>query len=99
MYVDDIILAGKTEKKLAKVKTKLSRKFDINNLGELIQKYFFGIKIEQRETTFGLVNLHTRRTCSKVQNARLQISCYTTKHWLQAQQHFWIKGRINLLEA
>ena len=49
MYVDDIILAGKTEKKLAEVKTKLSRKFDINDLGELIQKYFLEIKIEQRE--------------------------------------------------
>ena len=46
-YVDDIILAGKTESKLTEVKTGLSRKFDIKDLGEL--NYFLGIKVEQRE--------------------------------------------------
>lgn len=47
VYVDDIVLAGKTERKLAEVKTTLSRKFDIKDLGEL--NYFLGMKVEQRE--------------------------------------------------
>ena len=48
VYVDDIILAGKTDNKLTEVKTGLSRKFDIKDLGEL--SYFLGMKVEQRES-------------------------------------------------
>ena len=44
VYVDDIILAGKTESKLTEVKSGLSRKFDIKDLGEL--NYFLGMKVE-----------------------------------------------------
>ena len=47
VYVDDIILAGKTETKLNEVKSDLSRKFDIKDLGEL--NYFLGIKIDQQD--------------------------------------------------
>ena len=47
VYVDDIILAGKSERKLNEVKADLSRKFDIKDLGEL--RYFLGMKIEQRD--------------------------------------------------
>jgi hypothetical protein len=43
-YVDDIIKLGR---KLTEVKTGLSRKFDIKDLGKL--NYFLGMKIEQRE--------------------------------------------------
>ena len=47
VYVDDIILAGKSEGKLAEVKDQLSREFDIKDLGEL--NYLLRMKIEQRE--------------------------------------------------
>ena len=47
VYVDDIVLAGRTERALNEVKTELSRKFDIKDLGEL--NYFLGVKVEQRE--------------------------------------------------
>ncbi len=47
VYVDDIILAGKTDSALSEVKTALSRKFDIKDLGNL--NYFLGIKVEQHE--------------------------------------------------
>ena len=47
VYVDDIILAGKTEGILNEVKDSLSRKFEIKDLGEL--NYFLGVKVEQRE--------------------------------------------------
>ena len=47
VYVDDIILPGKSESKLKEVKTDLSRKFDTKDLGKL--SYFLGMKIEQNE--------------------------------------------------
>ena len=45
VYVDDIILAGKTDSALSEVKTALSRKFDIKDLGNL--SYFLGIRVER----------------------------------------------------
>lgn len=51
VYVDDIILAGKTEKQLQEVKRDLSKKFDIKDLGNL--KYFLGMKVVQdKESKF-----------------------------------------------
>ncbi len=47
VFVDDIVLAGKTERDLKGVKTTLSRKFEIKDLGKL--NYFLGVKVEQRE--------------------------------------------------
>ena len=44
VYVDDIILAGKSESAIQKVKDDLSRKFDTKDLGKL--SYFLGMKIE-----------------------------------------------------
>ena len=35
VYVDDIILAGKTVKQLEEIKRDLSREFDIKDLGKL----------------------------------------------------------------
>ena len=59
VYVDGIILAGKTERKLTEVKTGLSRKFDIKDLGK--SKYFLGVKSSKEKTTlFGLVSQHTQ---------------------------------------
>ena len=46
VYVDDIILAGKMEQNLEEVKTALSTKFNIKDLGEL--NYFLGIKVDQK---------------------------------------------------
>lgn len=48
VYVDDIVLAGKTDEDPSVVKNALSRKFDIKDLGEL--NYFLGIKVEQQES-------------------------------------------------
>lgn len=47
VYVDDLILAAKSEKQLKQVKESLSNKFDIKDLGEL--KYFLGMKVEQNK--------------------------------------------------
>ncbi len=46
MLIDDIILAGKTEQDLEEVKTALSTKFNIKDLGEL--NYFLRIKVDQK---------------------------------------------------
>ena len=45
VYVDDIILAGKSEKKMADIKKALSDKFEMKDLGEL--HYFLGVKVIQ----------------------------------------------------
>lgn len=48
VYVDDIVLAGKSETDLKQVKIALSRKFDIKDLGKL--NYFLGVKVEKQES-------------------------------------------------
>ena len=45
VYVDNIILAGRDEKRLQEIKGDFSKKFDIKDLGEL--KYFLGMKVVQ----------------------------------------------------
>ena len=45
VYVDDIILAGKSVSQLKQVKADLSSKFDMKDLGKL--SYFLGMKVEQ----------------------------------------------------
>ena len=45
IYVDDILLFGKIDKQISKVKLALTEKFDVKDLGEL--NYFLGVKIVQ----------------------------------------------------
>jgi hypothetical protein len=45
VYVDDLVLAGKNDKKMAEVKATLSTKFEMKDLGEL--HYFLGVKVVQ----------------------------------------------------
>ena len=45
VYVDDIILAGKTERQIQEIKNHLYRKFDIKDLGKL--QYVLGMKVVQ----------------------------------------------------
>ena len=47
VYVDDMILAGKDEAKMKRVKEELSSRFDIKDLGKL--SYFLGMSIVQDE--------------------------------------------------
>ena len=49
VYVDDIILAGKTDKKINEVKRALGAKFNIKDMGKL--HYFLGLNILQDEKT------------------------------------------------
>ena len=43
IYVDDIILAGRSDKKIRKVKDALAQKFNIKNMGKLY--YFLGTTV------------------------------------------------------
>ena len=45
LYVDDILLAGASSKKLNAVKQTLSKKFEMKDMGEL--NYFLGMKVIQ----------------------------------------------------
>ena len=49
VYIDDIIVAAKSDKKLAEVKKELATRFDIKDLGKL--HHFLGMKIVQDEAT------------------------------------------------
>ena len=49
VYVDDIILAGKSNKKLTSVKQALSKEFQVKDMGEL--HYFLGVKVVQDHKT------------------------------------------------
>ncbi len=45
IYVDDILLAGQSDHRIAEVKNALSNRFDIKDLGTV--DHFFGVKIVQ----------------------------------------------------
>ena len=45
MYVDDIILAGKSQTRITQVKTELGKSFRVKDLGEL--HYFLGVNVKQ----------------------------------------------------
>ena len=45
VYVDDIVLAGQSLKKIEEVKKDLSQRFDVKDLGKL--NYFLGVQIAQ----------------------------------------------------
>lgn len=49
VYVDDIVLAGKSEKQLEETKQILAKRFDIKDMGKL--HYFLGMKIVQNDQT------------------------------------------------
>ena len=49
VYVDDIILAGKSDNRIKEIKRALAAKFDIKDMGRL--HYFLGMKILQDEQT------------------------------------------------
>lgn len=45
VYVDDILIAGKTDERIAEVKRKLADRFDVKDMGKL--HYFLGVKVVQ----------------------------------------------------
>ena len=49
VYVDDIILVGKDEKRIEEIKYALSQKFDVKDMGKL--HHFLGMKILQDESS------------------------------------------------
>ncbi len=49
MYVDDILLAGESQEKIAQVKSELGSHFQVKDMGEL--HYFLGVSVEQNTET------------------------------------------------
>ena len=45
VYVDDILIAGKTDKRIAEVKAAIANRFEAKDMGEL--HYFLGVKVVQ----------------------------------------------------
>ena len=79
LYVDDILLAGKSKERMTEVKSVLSNMFEVKDLGEL--NYFLGVKVVQNHKDGtkpqGWYNLdrstHIHRICIKeVPNGPMQ---------------------------
>ncbi len=49
VYVDDILLAGESQEKIAQVKSELGSHFQVKDMGEL--HYFLGVSVEQNTDT------------------------------------------------
>ena len=49
VYVDDIILAGKTDERMTKVKRSIGEKFKVKDMGEL--HHFLGVKVVQKKSS------------------------------------------------
>ena len=49
VYVDDLILAGKTDEQIARIKSDLCKRFNAKDMGEL--HYFLGMKIIQNQSS------------------------------------------------
>ena len=49
VYVDDIVLEGKSEKKIADVKSSLAKIFQVKDMGEM--HYFLGVSVKQNPKT------------------------------------------------
>ena len=49
VYVDDILLAGKSDRRMEEVKKALAMQFEVKDIGEL--RYFLGVKIIQNQRT------------------------------------------------
>ena len=43
--VDDILIAGRTDERIAEVKAAIANRFDVNDMGNL--HYFLGVKVIQ----------------------------------------------------
>lgn len=48
VYVDDILVAGRSDEQIMRVKNALARQFKIKDMSEL--HYFLGVKIVQNDT-------------------------------------------------
>ena len=49
MYVDDILIASKTDERMTEVKAAITDCFDVKDLGEL--DFFLGVKVSQDKKT------------------------------------------------
>ena len=63
VYVDDIVLAGPSDEKIAEVKQSISERFELKDMGEL--KYFLGMQVIQEDGKFGLVSPLILKTFSR----------------------------------
>ena len=62
VYVDDFVIAGESSERIDQVKTSLSEKFDVKDLGEL--HYFLGVQVVQdhKRVSQPSLNLFSRST-------------------------------------
>ena len=58
VYVDELLLAGESDKWVAEVKQALSKQFKVKDMGEL--HYFLGVKI-LRDEVYGSVSQHMQK--------------------------------------
>ena len=88
IYVDDILLAGMTEKRISEVKSALAERFDVKDLGEL--NHYLGVKIVQNHTD-GTIWIgqptYTEEVCTKeIRHGELQTCSYPCRSWCEIDQ-------------
>ena len=72
VYVDDIVLAGKSDRKMSEVKNALASRFNVKDMGEL--HYLLGVKIiqDEKDGKSGSVNQHMQRASCRNSLWRMQ---------------------------
>ncbi len=65
VYVDDIVIAAKSNKQMKEIKSKLAERFDIKDLGKL--RNFLGMKLYRNQMEqYGLDNLDIQKSYLRV---------------------------------
>ena len=86
VYVDDILIAGKTDKRIAEVKAAIANRFAVKDMGDL--HYFLGVKVVQdlkagtiwlgqpaySENIIQQFNMQDAKTCKTPVNASLKLT-------------------------
>ena len=67
VYVDDILLAGKSQQKIAQVKADLGKRFQLKDMGEL--HYFLGVSVQQRAEGIWIGELAYTLCCGALQTS------------------------------
>ena len=93
VYVDDIVLAGKGDQRIAEVKQALAHQFQVKDMGEL--HYFLGVKVVRDKDMFQLGETaiswrSKKQTCVALSTAEAEYMALASA----AQEAMWLRQLI-----
>lgn len=83
VYVDDIMLAGKSQQKIDEVKAALGRRFQLKDMSEL--HYFLGVSVKQNSETGKTWIGQPAYTKASSRNSEWTIRNLLVHQWLKEQ--------------